>query len=384
MQNGVYTFQNQGTRSYLSFRGQELILSAVPALWELKHSGNGGFYVYAKGSELLLDIHNAWVTSGNTVKLWERTGYNVQIWTLEQNPGGTCSILHRDDPRFCLGFEGGRAVLQLRSRKNPAQEWTPVQAGQKEYCSVSGRGNIVELQLPPDIDRVIPLSRLKRWADQLETAYDAFAALTGFRPFRCITVEGYKSAPHPGYAGWVYPGRNTIHVDWDFLRRDLEKMNARRSDWNFCVLHEMGHMFDFGRPWNFEPELMTDLKVAYVMEQTGAAAAPAEFDDSTVFYGGDIAQAYARLGRDFSREYNIFGCTKRFLEIKDRIGWEPFRKTFHHLQQRSGIYTKLSGQQKLLLFTDTLARFSGRDIPGFFSAGEWNALLCRARQEGSR
>lgn len=382
MQPGNYTFFHKMSRRYLSCSGRALVLSGKPMVWTLKQAGNGGFHIYAKGTELLLDIHNAWVTPGNTVKIWEYTGYDAQVWSLSENPNGSYSILHRADPRYCLGFAGGSGVLQIRDRRDPAQEWVAAQAaGPEEYRSFFSKGRVVELQLPPDIDRILPATRLQRWADQLETAYGVFAELTGFSPFRTVTVEGCKPAPNPGYAGWVYPGRNTIHVDRDFLRRDLEKMNRRRSDWNFCVLHEMGHMFDFGRPWNFEPELMTDLKVAYVMEKTAAAAAPAEFDASTVFYGGDIAQAYARLGGDFSQHYNIFGCTRRFLEIKDRIGWGPFRETFHYLQQRSSTYARISGAQKFQLFVQTLTRFSGQDIQRFFSAGEWNAVLRQVRQQ---
>ena len=349
--------------------------------WILKPSGKNGFYIYAHDSELLLDIHNAWVCAGNTVKVWQHTGYDVQLWTVTENPNGTFSILHSADSRYCLGFEGENPVLQIRDRRNPMQEWTVSNAAlPKEYLSFHGKGRVVELRLPQDITRIIPEERLRLWADRLETAYGAFCGLTGFTPFPNITVEAYKPAPQPGYAGWVYPNSDTIHVDREFLYRDLAKMHARRTDWNFCVLHEMGHMFDFGKPWNFEAELMTDLKVAYVMETVNAAAAPAEFDAATCFHGGGIAGAYARLGRDFSGQYDIFGCTKRFLEIKERIGWEPFRNTFHYLEQNSFAYTDLSGRERFVLFIDMLSRCSGQDIKAYFSSGEWNAILRKVSQ----
>ena len=381
MQAGTYTYYNKTARRYLSRRDRNLVLSGTPLPWTLKPSGKNGFYIYAHNSDLLLDIHNAWVCAGNTVKVWQHTGYDVQIWTVSENPNGTFSILHSADSRYCLGFEGENPVLQRRDPRNPMQEWTVNSAAlPKEYRSVSGKGRVVELRLPPDITRIIPEERLGLWADRLEIAYGAFGSLTGFTPFPNITVEAYKPAPQPGYAGWVYPNSDTIHVDREFLYRDLAKMNARRTDWNFCVLHEMGHMFDFGKPWNFEAELMTDLKVAYVMETVNAAAAPAEFDAATCFHGGDIVGAYARLGRDFSRQYDIFGCAKRFLDIKERIGWEPFRNTFHYLQQNSFAYTDLSGRERFLLFTQILSRCSGQDIQAYFSSGEWNAILRKVSQ----
>lgn len=244
-----------------------------------------------------------------------------------------------------------------------------------EYLSFFSKGRKVELRLPPDITTVISAPRLQRWADRLETAYGAFGDLTGFLPFAHIVLEGWKPSAYPGYAGWVIPNRNIIHINRDFLYEDLRKMNARRTDWNFCALHEMSHLFDFGKPWNFEAELMADLKIAYVMEKTGAAAAPSEFGASTCFYGSDIAKAYGTLGKDFSREYNIFACTKRFLDIKEQIGWEPFRSAFHILEKSSAIYCGISNREKFLLFIRVLSRRSGKDIQRFFTPDEWNAIL---------
>lgn len=35
------------------------------------------------------------------------------------------------------------------------------------------------------------------------------------------------------------------------------------------MLHEMGHMFDSGRGWNFESEAWTDLKLCYCLKRLG-------------------------------------------------------------------------------------------------------------------
>lgn len=381
MDPGVYTFYNETVGQYLACRGRQLIFSSKPFLWTLKPAKEAGFYFQAQGTDLLLDIDNAYVAPGTSVKVWEYTGYDVQIWTLGQNPNGSHSILYSGNRRYCLGFEGEKAVLQPRGKRCPMQEWTAVRAGTlpQEYLSFVSKGKTVELRLPLDITGVISRERLQHWADKLETAYASFGELTGVTPFENIVVEGCKPAGKTGFAGWVYPNSNVIHIDRDFLRQDLQKMSARVSDWNFCALHEMGHMFDFGKPWNFEPELMTDLKVAYVMEKTGAAAAPAEFGASTKFYGADIAKAYAALSSELSVRYDVFACAKRFLEIKERVGWEPFRKTFHSLQHRSGAYTGASGQEKLELFVRTLSHYSGENIQGYFSPAEWNAIIKKAR-----
>ena len=152
-------------------------------------------------------------------------------------------------------------------------------------------------------------------------------------------------------------------------------MSARDCDWNFCALHEMGHMFDLKRPWKFEGELLTDLKVAYVLEKNGVAAAPSEFQASENFYGADIIEAYDKLGKDFSKEYNIFGCTKRFLDIKADIGWEPFKQTFHYLQENEADYAGNSKQQKFENFVEILSGYGNIDVKSYFSTEEWNVII---------
>ena len=134
-------------------------------------------------------------------------------------------------------------------------------------------------------------------------------------------------------------------------------------------------MFDFGRPWNFESELMTDLKLAYVLEKNGVAAAPSEFKASDIFYGANIINAYDILGQDFSKTYNIFGCTERFLEIKEDIGWEPFKQTFHYFQENEVSYTGNTKQQKFENFVELLSGYGNVDVKSYFSAEEWNTIM---------
>lgn len=375
----VYRFYNKAAGRYLSRQDRTLILEEEPTSWLLQSSGTGGFYVYAYGSDLMLDIHNAWVTEGNNVKLWEKTGYDVQIWTVEKNPNGTCSILYSADKRYCLGFREGKAVLQLRRDNAPGQQWLAENISDtltREYFSCTGKGGVVELQMPLDIYRVVSPARLQLMADRLEIAYDWFGELTGWKPFRDVIVEAYKPGP---YFGWVYPGSNIIHFNVDYLYEDLAKLQTRPEDWNFCTLHEMGHMFDYDKPWNFEPELMTDLKVAYVLEKTGGCAELANVGKGVFYYGTDIVQSYRGLGEDFSDTYEIFGCVTRFLDIKAKVGWTPFWQTFHYLQEQSQAYAGISRQEKLELFAHCLSHYSGEDVRAWFTPAEWNAILQQAK-----
>ena len=373
--SGIYTFYNKETGCYLSHDGNSLILSSTPSYWDLKSVGKNGFNVYAYDTTVLLDIDNAYVAEGTTVKLWDNTGYDVQVWNVNGNANGTYSLLYSGDNQYCLGFDNGNAVLQIRNKSNSMQEWVVVDVTDtipKNYLSFESEGGIIELQLPLDILDVISETRIQQWANDLETAYYSFYELTNYIPYENIIVEAYKSIE---YIAYVMDYSNIIYVDCDFIYNDLEKMAARACDWNFCVLHEMGHMFDSLRPWNFESEMLTDLKLAYVLEKNNAAAAPSEFAASEYWYGIDIMGAYGLLGGDFSEQYNIYGCAERFLEIKEDIGWEPFKQTFHYLQENEADYINASRQEKFENFIDLLSQYSDVNIKGYFSDDEWNTII---------
>ena len=378
---GMYSFYNMYAGLFLSYHEKNLILSAKAFPWTFRQMDENRYYICAGESGLIFDIENACVSEGTTVKLQYLTGYDVQIWSLLKNVNGTYSVVYSGDNRYCLGYDRGRTVLQLRNSENKSQQWRLTKladAPAESYLSKESRSGIVKLRLPPNILNVISEARLQVWANNLETAYFSLCDFTSYRPYKCIVVEAYKSQK---YAGWVICNSNTIHVDKDFIYTDLEKMTQRNDDWNFCLLHEMGHMFDNCRAWDFEGEMMTDLKVAYVLEKHNASAAPAEFSAVTVFRGADIIQAYKKLGKDFSVTYDIFSCTERFLKIKQQIGWDCFRKTFHHMQLKASDYCGYNRLQRFIAFTDLLSYYSNKDIKSYFSTGEWNAILkkCNGR-----
>ncbi|MBQ4546247.1 MAG: RICIN domain-containing protein [Oscillospiraceae bacterium] len=370
---GIYVFYNEEKNAYLSFEDRKLIFSEIPQNWVIKEDGKKKFHIYAEKTELLLDIDNAFINEGTEIKIWEFTGYDVQSWDLEGNENSTYSVLCGADNSFCLGFAEG-AQLQKRDENNRTQEWKIIKVAdpEKNYYSCSSGGGIIELQLPADITEVISKERIEDWAENLEKAFYTFYELTGHKPYETIIVEAYKPGQHIGY---VYPNSNIIHIDCDFIREDLGKMAVREIDWNFCALHEMGHMFDFGMPWNFEREVMTDLKVAYVLEINGASAVPSEFDESYNFYGKDIMKAYGMLGSGFSETYDVYSCALRFLEIKEEIGWEPFVKAFHYLKENESEYLNVSNAQKFENFVDLLSLYSGTYIRNEFSQNEWQCII---------
>ena len=103
---GTFTLQAADGSGYLT--GQEadprLTLTKTPCEWNIRYSGDGHFVLTPKElPTLLIDLGNAWDTEGNSVSLWQYTGYvDAQSWYLTKN----------DDGSYCLKtpYESGRVI----------------------------------------------------------------------------------------------------------------------------------------------------------------------------------------------------------------------------------------------------------------------------------
>lgn len=375
---GTYRFRSKNDSRYLSFLDKSLILSEAPATWRVDRA-SVGFYVYGADSGLVLDIDNANVAGGTTIKLWEPNGYIVQKWEIVTNSNGTYSFLSCANEMYCLGLDGDKTVLQLREAENASQEWygeAVVDDTLQKYATYCSSQGIFEIRLPSNITEVVSNERLQQWANDLEKAYFSFYELTSYKPYDYIIVEAYKPfTKHTYAAGYVIADINIIYVDGNFIRGDLAKMTNRVNDWNFCVLHELGHMFDMKMPWNFEAEALTDIKISYVLEQNNAGAELSSTGNESVRYGKDIMLSYKQMSGDLSAKYDIFACAYKFLQIKEEIGWEPFKQTFHKLQSEESNYISATGKEKFELFVNTLSNYSGKNIKSYFTTAEWNSII---------
>lgn len=370
---GIYTLYNEKYKCYLAAEGQTLTLRKNPSKWLLKSHGENRFNVISKENELMLDIDNAYVAEWNTVKAYYETGYDVQLWSIKQNSNGSFSVCYCKDTSFCLGFSYGKALLEIY-RNDPSQQWQIKRVEDALFekpILIESANKTVTLKLPENVLQVCDYKRLREWADNLETAYFSFYELTFYLPFQNILLDATKKSE---YFGWVYPGQSTININRDYICDELRKMSLRECDWNFAALHEMGHMFDFGMPWDFETELMTDFKLSYVLEKNNAAASIGNIDEKTVLYGKDIRKGYDTLHSGFESEYNIFAATSRFLRIKESIGWEPFSSTFRHLRLNEEKYKNTPKDKKVELFIELLSLYSGKNVKLYFSPKELQIL----------
>ena len=115
---GIYTFYNEHADKYLSYRDKQLILSDKKAEWSIETGIEEDFYVYAGDTGLLMDIDNAVMQHGTSIKIWSFTGHDAQRWKIPKNDNGTYTFLSSLDSRFCMAFQDDVSVLQVRDETN--------------------------------------------------------------------------------------------------------------------------------------------------------------------------------------------------------------------------------------------------------------------------
>jgi hypothetical protein len=299
-----------------------------------------------------------------------------QLWKIVKNDDGTFYVCPRVkvSDRY-LTVKDGQLVLATVPVGSDASacKWkienvSTTNSLYKEYVSDNGK---ILVRVPLDVfeksnygyyrndktfmsKQFVPTEEvLVQYANNVELAYETYIDLTNFIPYYNIIIHAYN---YQGVMAGVVGNNNNVFVNCgpgEWFYSDLSKMQYRweadgKKDFNFMALHEIGHMFDFGRGWTFESEMQADMKAAYVLcNIEGAYAAPAEYEHNQ-YFGKDIAEGYKGLSggkmklnmndTGYGYGYSIY----RFAEILTRIcadetGWEALRQTFHWFQSKEGM-----------------------------------------------
>ena len=337
-----------------------------------------------------------------------------QAWYVRDNGDGTFKIVSSANPKFALGYKNDAFVTVLAEEAS-SFVITETENKSTAYAQwVSTKGNI-SVRLPVDVvdqvyERVKKESSIKdeaelkaaieatmqRFAENSQCTYDSLIELTGFTPYSHIIIKAYE---HQGVMAGVVGNNCNIFVNVDWYVDDMEKMYLRweksnQNDFNFCTLHEMGHMFDWDRGWNFESEMQTDLKASYVLWdnqglENGAWGAPAEygykecFNIDTIDVGATRRErgGYQGLSADMKCEknaagevtgytYSIYRSAQmyvsyvKYCEATEGLkGFEGLREAFHWYQDNNktaGSYK--DGAERLHTFNAKLEEFMGLNV----------------------
>ncbi len=362
----LYTFQN-ASGQYLVASGRTLTLSDAPYTWFVSRVSGSTFQLQCGPDRtLLLDVENACFSSGNTVSLCTDTGYDAQHWTLKPSGSGW-QLVCAAHPELALGASGG---FRLCSQSSGAV-WrvTCAQTDRAGYFDTVSADGVVTLQTEHRILDLISRTRLQKLADDLATAYADYAELTGWQPYPRVYYNMYETIGD-GYWGYA-TSTDTLHIDRDCIYEDIrDHLSKRKNDWNFGLLHEMSHLFDMNKPWDFHAEVVCDYKLAYVMVKNNATAIPADWEGRKEYSGWEVLDVYQREGA-LSQSLSVFSLAGKLAEITRQTGWDAAKQMFRTYPSE----IPSSAAAQLELFVQQLGKAGGIDARAMFSDAEWaNAM----------
>lgn len=236
------------------------------------------------------------------------------------------------------------------------------------YASIEGRHVIVRLRAK----KWLWLSDPAGWVKKLDRACEAYADLVGSVPFGgkkavIIEVEDY---PH----GLAVAGRPILWHGRAVDRPTFRRIEA--GDWQFGMLHELGHIFDLDGRWAWHGEFFANFKMVYVLDACRAKVWHwGNWYDHSRREGPRIDDFYHAVAKQMGQEKAIDSKdwpdgatdpdTYHFCALKQIIGWEPFKKTFRAFLAMPADQVPRTPVDKYREFVRLLSRFSGMDCAGW-------------------
>lgn len=227
-------------------------------------------------------------------------------------------------------------------------------------------GKHIRLLLEADKVNVSP-DAMKGWLAQLDDAYEAYTDLIGEVPFdgRKINILNTPGI-EPGY--WALAGNPILWNSHVAVARELQNF-ADNNDCCFGIMHEIGHTFSahsIGHPdpWNWTDEIFANFRMSYALEKNGGKVSqrkhiytgPEIKDYYKIFYDETIGAGKPELNGD-AIHYTL-------LRIKDRYGWDVYKKAFRTLyalpaEEMAGLDTPY---KKFRFFLDHVSAAAGEDV----------------------
>ncbi len=294
-----------------------------------------------------------------------------------------------------LTVEDGKASVKERDEGSDGQLFVIEKAAKSDRFDeyVSKKGNIVirvDYDLTGNRRNYLTAEFMQLFADHFQEAYEAEIALTGFTPYDVIVIDGWQDQ---NIVAGVVDNYNTIVVDKEFMATELKLMPLRLRklnmyDMSFALLHEMGHMFDSQRAWNFESEAWTDLKLCYVVykmtedhKKTDGfiyGCAPADYRGVTECFTyetlADCLNIHAHKGAMVT-VYGFYGAAREFLLMTYDFGWEPFIKTFHWFQDNGKTQSDYERLDRFTTFVDKLSEYAEVDVKEKYLKVSWPIFI---------
>lgn len=232
-----------------------------------------------------------------------------------------------------------------------------------------------------DRDKVaISDEAVDRWLAKLDRIYEAYNDLVGDVPFdgRKIMVLNTPGI-EPGY--WALAGNPILWNNHVAVKSVVDRTESH-DDWGFGIMHEIGHTFSAGNikhygSWNWNDEIFANFRMSYALEACDGIMS----QRNTLYKGADVRDYYKifydeTIGAGIPKN-NGDALHYTFLRIKDRYGWDVYKKAFRALYavDEQHLPKFRSNYEKMLFFLSYVSIAAGEDVVAATYTPEELALI---------
>lgn len=209
--------------------------------------------------------------------------------------------------------------------------------------------------------------QMMTWVKNLDKVYQAYFDLVGEVPYdgRKIMILNTPGI-EPGY--WALAG-NPILWNSNVKVEEVISRTAEFDDWGFGVLHEIGHDFSHanikgeGR-WNWNDEIFANFRMSYALEACDGTVS----QRNVCYKGADIINYYKifydeTIGAGVAKN-NGDALHYTFLRIKDKYGWDVYKKAFRTLYATTNaeLPEAKNNYDRFLYFLSHVSAAAGEDV----------------------
>ena len=208
---------------------------------------------------------------------------------------------------------------------------------------------------------------INAWLSKLDRTYEAYRDLVGDVPFdgRKIMILNTPGI-EPGY--WALAGNPILWNSHVAVSKLLDR-TVEFGDWGFGIIHEIGHVFSQGNisgtgRWNWNDEIFANFRMSYALEACDGTMSQRDI----CYRGADVINYYKifydeTIGAGIPKN-NGDALHYTFLRIKERYGWDVYKKAFRELYALgdSGQEGLETPYDKFLFFLSYVSKAAGEDV----------------------
>lgn len=194
-----------------------------------------------------------------------------------------------------------------------------------------------------------------------------------------VWYDNVKVTPAPEEALYTREGEHIVlkldrdkvtvsDADIDAWLSKLDR-TVEFGDWGFGIIHEIGHVFSQGNisgtgRWNWNDEIFANFRMSYALEACDGTMSQRDI----CYRGADVINYYKifydeTIGAGIPKN-NGDALHYTFLRIKERYGWDVYKKAFRELYALgdSGQEGLETPYDKFLFFLSYVSKAAGEDV----------------------